>query len=261
MKSTRLRGPQDTMTTTITDRDTIIINNLPLVRYVVRSMTRYADASPIVDYEDLVGYGTEGLIKAVTTFDPARNTRFSTWAVLHIRATILEALRALDPLPRSLRAKGKAIERTRADLATRNGVWPDAAAVAAALGVSIAELQATLQLLSTSICSLHATNDAGSDDGGDTLLASLVDADPHLDPEHVLEARETRHLVLALLDRLPAREAQVLRLRYWQECDLQTIARLLGVSPSRISQLHTRALALLRAALNPMPAAAAATAA
>ena len=246
---------------TTADRDTIVINNLPLVRYVIGSMTRYTDASPILDYEDLVGYGTEGLIKAATTFDPARNTRFSTWAVLHIRTAVLDALRALDPLPRSLRAKGKAIERTSSELASRDGVWPDDAAVGAALGITIEDLQATQQQLSTSVCSLHAANEAATADGGHTLLTSLVDADPHLDPEHVLDVLERRRWVLTLVDRLPVREAQVLRMRYWQECSLQTIAQILGVSASRVSQLHARALDLVREALTRAPDVAAAVAA
>ena len=228
------------------ERDALVIKNLPLVRYVVGRMTRSADASAILDYEDLVGSGTEGLIKAVTSFDPAKNSRFSTWAVLHIRATVLDALRSLDPLPRSLRAKGKAIERISVDLASRCGTWPDDAAVAAALGMPVATLQATMRQLSVRVCSLHAVNESDGDDAGYALLSALADTDPHLDPELVLDVRETRRMVLALVDRLPEREARVLRMHYWQECTLQTIARVLGVSPSRISQLHSRALALLR---------------
>ena len=79
-------------------------------------MARHSNASSIVDYDDLVGYGTEGLIQAVDTFNPAYNVRFSTWAVMHIRTTIQDALRTLDPLPRSLRAKGKEIDRVSYEL-------------------------------------------------------------------------------------------------------------------------------------------------
>ncbi len=105
-------------------RAAMITTHLPLVRYVAGSMSRHAGASVIVDYDDLVGYGTEGLIEAVDTFNPAYNVRFSTWAVMHIRTTIQDALRSLDPLPRSLRAKSKEIDRVSYDLANRNGYWP-----------------------------------------------------------------------------------------------------------------------------------------
>jgi len=89
---------------TTLDRDAMITHHLSLVRYVAGTMARHANASSIVDYEDLVGYGTEGLIDAVESFNPADNVRFSTWAVMHIRTTIQDALRVLDPLPRSLRS-------------------------------------------------------------------------------------------------------------------------------------------------------------
>src|SRR5713226_2670300 len=106
------------------DREALITHHLPLVRYVAGSMARHSNASTIVDYDDLVGYGTEGLIDAVDSFNPTFNVRFSTWAVMHIRTTIQDALRSLDPLPRSLRTKSKEIDRVQTTLANEHGCWP-----------------------------------------------------------------------------------------------------------------------------------------
>ncbi|MBI2760348.1 MAG: sigma-70 family RNA polymerase sigma factor [Chloroflexi bacterium] len=103
--------PESSAEFTELHRDAMITKHLPLVRYVAGSMARHSNASSIVDYDDLVGYGVEGLIEAVDTFNPTYNVRFSTWAVMHIRTTIQDALRTLDPLPRSLRSKGKEIDR------------------------------------------------------------------------------------------------------------------------------------------------------
>src|SRR5487761_1253503 len=87
-----------------TNRESMIEHHLPLVRYVAGRMARHANAVTLLDYDDLVGYGTEGLVEAVDTFDPSYNVRFSTWAVMHIRTTIQDALRNLDPLSRSVRS-------------------------------------------------------------------------------------------------------------------------------------------------------------
>ena len=102
-------------------REAMISQHLPLVRYVANSMARHAGQSVLLDYDDLLSYGTEGLIAAVDSFDAERGLKFSTWAVMHIRTTIQDALRALDPLPRSLRAKGKEIDRVSATLAHAAG--------------------------------------------------------------------------------------------------------------------------------------------
>src|SRR5437660_4646797 len=122
------------------DRESMITHHLPLVRYVAGSMARHASASIIVDYDDLVGYGTEGLIDAVDSFNPQYNVRFSTWAVMHIRTTIQDALRSLDPLPRSLRSKSKEIERAQTSLANKHGQWPADKEVAQELGISLDRL-------------------------------------------------------------------------------------------------------------------------
>lgn len=231
-------------------REAMITKHLPLVRYVAGSMARHSHASSIVDYDDLVGYGTEGLIQAVDTFNPAYNVRFSTWAVMHIRTTIQDALRSLDPLPRSLRAKGKEIERVSYDLANRTGYWPRDEEVAAELGVPVQKLRATRRDINHTLVSLENVDESHGDEGSYSWLSSLADDDPETDPEASLDTSETHLILLEAIDRLPDREALVIRMYYKQGRSMRAIAEELGVSESRVSQLHARALKLLREALN-----------
>ena len=239
----------DTAARAAATRAALIAQHLPLVRSVAGRMPRHTGA--VVDYDDLVGYGTEGLIAAVDTFNPAYHVRFSTWAVLHIRTTIQDALRTLDPLPRSLRAKGKAIERASYDLANDQGQWPEEREVAAALGVPLAQLRTTLQQLRTVTVSLDVGADADGqdDDQSGSWAAAVADDDVAGDPQAALEQAATTALLLAAVDGLPARERLVVTAYYRQGRSMRAIAAELGVSESRVSQLHARALKLLRSHL------------
>jgi len=231
---------------TTTDRDTMITHNLPLVRYVAGSMARHASASSIVDYDDLVGYGTEGLIDAVDTFNPSYNVRFSTWAVMHIRTTILDALRSLDPLPRSLRAKSKEIDRAQSRLANEHGSWPSDGEVASELGISVDRLRHLQQDINRTVVSLDNVTDANGDDVGMSWLSSLAETDPEVDPESHLDETEMRVILRQAVDAQPEREQLVINLYYGQNRSMREIAERLNISESRVSQLHARAVKLLR---------------
>lgn len=229
-----------------TDRDTMITHNLPLVRYVAGSMARHASASSIVDYDDLVGYGTEGLIDAVDTFDPSYNVRFSTWAVMHIRTTILDALRSLDPLPRSLRAKSKEIERAQSRLANEHGSWPSDTEVASELGISMDRLRHLQQDINRTVVSLDNVTDPNGEDAGMSWLSSLAETDPEVDPESHLDETEMRVILKQAVEAQPEREQLVINLYYGQNRSMREIAERLSISESRVSQLHARAVKLLR---------------
>jgi RNA polymerase sigma factor FliA len=241
--------PQGTRAQAATGRAALIAKHLPLVRYVAGSLARRAGAAAIVDYDDLLGYGAEGLIEAVDTFDPTRGVKFSTWAVMHIRTTIQDALRALDPLPRSLRSKGKEIDRVSYDLANRTGCWPADADVAAELGVSVAKLRTTIQDISTVCVSLDAVEGGHGEDQGYSWMSSLADEDPEGDPDRALDAAETTVLLGEAVASLPERERALITAYYRQGRSMRDIGEELGVSESRISQLHARALKLLRASI------------
>ena len=155
---------------------------------VAHRFAHYATSSPILEYDDLVGYGCEGLITAVDTFDATRGVKFSTWAVFRIRTTILERLRALSPVPRTLRRLRTAIDQTRSELALQAGCWPADSAVAAALNLPLAQLRGVLQETDRVVVSLEHLM-GGKDTGeGDDTLVSLADDDPAGDPQQALAA-------------------------------------------------------------------------
>lgn len=234
------------------NRASMIAQHLPLVRYVAGSMARHASACTLVDYEDLVGYGTEGLIEAVDTFNPAYNVRFSTWAVIHIRTTIQDSLRALDPLPRSLRDKSKEIERARTELANRRGGWPADRDVAEQLGIGVDRLRRLQQDINRTVVSLESAIDTGDDGPGTNWLATLSDDDPECSPQEHLDNIEMRLILRQAVAAIPERERVVLTLYYGQMQNMRMISERIGVSESRVSQLHARALKLLRSEMNRM---------
>jgi RNA polymerase sigma factor for flagellar operon FliA len=248
----RRRGPLDCSPAALAAREAMITQHLPLVRYVANSMARHAGQSVLLDYDDLLSYGTEGLIAAVDSFDADRGLKFSTWAVMHIRTTIQDALRTLDPLPRSLRAKGKEIDRVAAALAHERGVWPELPTLAGALGQPLDALRKTLQDLGQSVVSLEQVDDGhngaatGGDEGGFSLLNLLADEDPAVSPEESLDRQELSRLLQAAVAALPPREEVLVDAHYRRGQSMRQISRLLGISESRVSQLHARAVKLLR---------------
>jgi RNA polymerase sigma factor FliA len=232
------------------DRDALIAHHLPLVRYVAGSMVRHSNASTIVDYDDLVGYGAEGLIDAVDSFNPIYNVRFSTWAVMHIRTTIQDALRTLDPLPRSLRSKSKEIEQVQFELANARGRWPSDDELADSLGISVEKLCRLRQIINRSEVSLEKATEGSGEEPGSNWLGSLADTDPEMDPEARLDNYGTRQLLREALGAIPERERCLLLLYYERNESMRKISNRMQVSESRVSQLHARALRLLRARMN-----------
>ncbi len=251
------------------ERQAMIARHLPLARYVANAMSRHTGQSVLLDYDDLLSYGIEGLIAAVDTFDAERGLKFSTWAVMHIRTTIQDALRTLDPLPRSLRAKGKEIDRVAADLAHSTGRWPELPEIADALGRPLDTLRRTMQALGHTVVSLEQVDDGhngaatGGDEAGFSLLNLLSDEDPEVSPSEHLDQRELSRLLIEAIHALPPREEILIDAHYCQGKSMREVSRMLYISESRVSQLHARAIKLLREfmqqalAVDPAPAPAA----
>jgi RNA polymerase sigma factor FliA len=233
-------------------RAAMIAKHMPLVRYVANAMARHAGQSVLLEYDDLLSYGSEGLIAAVDTFEEERGLKFSTWAVMHIRTTIQDALRTLDPLPRSLRAKGKEIDRVSAALAHAGGRWPEPVQIAEALGQPLDQLRKTMQDLGHSVVSIQQVDDGhngastSGDDNGFSLLNLLSDDDPEGSPSERLDRLEMSRLLRDAIAALPPREEVLIDAHYRRGQSMREVARLLGISESRVSQLHARAVRLLR---------------
>lgn len=229
-------------------REQLVARHLPLVRSVAGKMAHRTTASAVVDFDDLVGYGCEGLLTAIESFDPGLHFKFSTWAVLHIRTTIQDALRSLDPLGRRLRDKGKVIARAAQALADAQGAWPSDTQLAAALDLSLVQLQETQAELAVVSVSLDQ-GDTASDDDSASWCNRLVDPDPAGDPQSSLDRDQASRLLGAAIATLPARDRHIVHAYYQQGHSMRAIADRLDLSESRISQLHALILKQLRVAL------------
>ena len=239
-------GPPTRLPRATAYRAELIEQHLPLVHYVARRLASVAQRSAVVDYDDLVGYGVEGLVYAIEHFDPSRGVKFSTFAILHIRTTILDALRALDPVAPAMRRRGFQIEQTYTDLAQQHGTWPADGEVATALDLSVAQVRRCRQQTSRTSVSLDLVNEDRADGTGHSLLDSLADPDPAVNPATVVDQVALRRLLAQALATLPERDRGVLVAHYLEGERLWEIGQRLGISESRVSQLCARALKRLR---------------
>ncbi len=229
-------------------RDRLILTYAPLVKYVAGRLGAGLPAH--VDESDLVSYGLLGLIDAIERYDTDRDVKFETYAISRIRGAIIDELRSMDWVPRSIRSRARDIEKAITQLEAQLLRAPTDEEIAAKLGVSEDELdEALLEISRSSIAALDElwSNPTGS---GDTV--ALVDTleDPHaVRPGGELEATEVRELIGEAIAALPEREKLVITLYYYEELTLREIGEVLGVTESRVSQLHTKAILRLKARL------------
>lgn len=227
------------------DRDALIEQYAPLVKYVVG---RLAIALPaILDYEDILSYGTIGLIEALDRYDPSKGVKFETFAIARIRGAIIDALRALDRLPRSVRQKAKKLDQVTAQLTNELGREPTDEEIALALGVDLETYHQTL--IDTSWVTVSLDGLLDRDEQTDTGMTDLP-ADPNQEDFTLdIERRQLREALARAIRALPEREALILSLYYRDELTMREIADILEISESRVCQLHARALSRLRARL------------
>lgn len=222
-------------------RDRLVLHYAPMVKYVAG---RVGTGLPQhVDAADLVQAGIFGLLDAIDRFEPERGWKFETFAMQRVRGAILDDLRAQDWVPRSVRSKARAVQGALGRLEARLHRNPTDAEVAAEADLTLLELQSMYRELS--MTSVIALDDLVGGDGG--LSAADVLADEHApDPETVLESAETRRLLAEAVAGLPERDRTVVTLYYFENLTLAEIGTVLGVTESRICQLHTRAVLRLR---------------
>ncbi len=210
-----------------------------------------AGLPPHVDEADLISYGLGGLISAIERFDPSREIKFETDAITRIKGAILDELRALDWVPRSVRARARQIERANVKLEAKLQRAPTDEELAVELELTVEEFRASLlQIANSSISALDELWSA-PDSSGDSV--SLLDTlrDPTApDPERMVEQNELRDRIAGALERLPEREKLVIALYYYENLTLREIGEVLRVTESRVSQLHTKAVLGLRSHLS-----------
>ncbi len=226
----------------------VVREYMPLVRHAVNRVVAGASHSTILQYEDMVSCGVQGLIEAHRSYDPNRGAKFSTYALPRIRGSILDALRAAHPLPRSLQKVSSDIEKASAALYTDLGRSPTRAELAERMGLDLAELLTAAKASNIRVLSLEGLADI-TVNGATEKLTEMADDDPGVDPHTVAQQELLRRQLLQAVEALPDRERQIVRLYYIEARSLKSIGRAMEISESRASQLRHRAIRRLRSAL------------
>jgi RNA polymerase sigma factor for flagellar operon FliA len=225
-------------------RERLILHFAPLVKYVASRVATGLPAS--VEQADLVSYGMFGLIDALEKFDPARGNKFETYAIPRIKGAIIDELRAMDWVPRSVRFKAREIEKAVSDLESMLKRAPSEREVAERLGVSVSELHDVINQISfVSVLALDELLSVGNDRGEQVSLLDTL-ADKGTDPTLGVEGQETRALLAGAINSLSEREKIVVTLYYFEGLTLAEIGDILGVTESRVCQIHTKAVNQLR---------------
>ncbi|WP_199522413.1 RNA polymerase sigma factor WhiG [Geodermatophilus marinus] len=227
-------------------RDRLILHYAPLVKYVAGRVGSGLPAH--VEQADLVSYGTFGLIDAITRYQPSREVKFESYAMARIRGAIIDELRSTDWIPRSVRMRARQFERTVAALESRLQRSPSDEEVAAEMDMDVEEVRKFLGQLS--LVNVVALDELlGDDEGGAPRLVDTLQDSSALDPQAMAEHGEARQLLARAVEQLPEREKVVVSLYYFEGLTLADIGRVLGVTESRICQLHTKAVLHLRSRL------------
>jgi RNA polymerase sigma factor for flagellar operon FliA len=235
-------------------RDRLILTYAPLVKYVAGRLGSGLPAH--VDENDLVSYGLLGLIGAIERFDPDRDIKFETYAIARIKGSIIDELRAMDWVPRSVRSRARDIERAIAELERKLHRAPTDEEIAEKLGVSTDDLNDSLtEIGRSSIAALDELWTISSGGGGDQVaLIDTIEDTQGPEPQSELAQTELKEALGEAIARLPEREKLVVTLYYYEELTLREIGEVLGVTESRVSQLHTKAILRLKARLAGSPA-------
>ena len=229
-------------------RERLVVAYSPLVKYVAG---RLASGLPAhVDEADLISYGLVGLINAIERFDLGREIKFETYAITRIKGAIIDELRSLDWVPRSVRAKARAIEKANAKLENTLQRAPTDEEMAAELEMTIDEFNhALLQISNSTMAALDEMWTVGDASGDQVRLLDTLQDPGAPDPAAVMDQTELKDRIADAIVRLPEREKLVIALYYYESLTLREIGEVLGVTESRVSQLHTKAVLRLRSKL------------
>ncbi|MCL2740563.1 MAG: FliA/WhiG family RNA polymerase sigma factor [Oscillospiraceae bacterium] len=224
-------------------RERLIVEYSHLIKYVAGRLNIYFAST--VEFDDLVGYGVFGLIDAIEKYDLAKGVKFETYASLRIRGAIIDNVRNLDWVPRSLRQKGKDLEKAYSELEAELGRAATEEEACERLGVTKEHLGKLVG--EVSFASMVSLEEYLEQHFEIEPMTGQVDRDS--DPELSAEAEETKAILADAVDRLPDKEKTVVSLYYYDEMTLKEISKVMGVSESRVSQLHTKAIVRIRETL------------
>ena len=226
-------------------REQLIIEYAQLVKLVAGRLSMYLGHN--VEYEDLVSYGVFGLIDAIDKFNLEKNVKFETYASLRIRGSILDQIRKMDWIPRTVRQRQRKIDDAIKQVEMRTGKTVTDEQLAAELGISDDELTSwQSQLKVTNIVSLNEFEETGPEPVMDATHNSHC-----AQPEDVVSQEELKNMLIKALDNLTEKERRVIELYYYEDLTLKEISKILEVSESRVSQLHTKGLLKMRKVMGP----------
>lgn len=223
------------------DRTALIESHLAQVKFIAERLA--AKLPPSVHADDLIGAGVMGLLDAAEKFDPSRGVLFKTYAEARVRGAMLDHLREMDWAPRALRQRARQVEAAYREIEQERGRSATEEEVAAALNISLGELHELFSELRT----LNITDAQSKDE-----RSRAVRPEEAFDPLDEYQRREAQQQLAAAIERLPLRERQVIALYYLEELTMKEIGTVLGVTESRVSQIHTQAVLRLRAMLDPV---------
>jgi len=226
------------------NKDSLLTEHMPLVKRLAHHMK--AKLPPSVEVDDLVQAGMIGLLDAIGRYEETHGAQFETYAVMRIRGAMLDELRSSDWMPRTMRQDMRKIETAMTALQQKLGRPPSESEVAKSLKLSLADYQEMLS--EGGGHQLVYYEDFKNEDGSDSFLDRYAH-DEDADPLRALMDTDFRQAVIDAIDHLPPREKLLMGLYYEEELNLKEIGAVLGVSESRVSQLHTQAVARLRATL------------
>jgi RNA polymerase sigma factor for flagellar operon FliA len=221
------------------DREAVLRRHLPLVRRVVQRLA--SRKPPHIDVDDLMSWGIVGLLDAIDKYDPTKEALFSTYAQFRIRGAVLDHLRSLDWIPRSVRQKAAVIEKATRELEALHGRPASEEEIAAHLGLTLGEYQALLSKVGE--MALFSVDDFGGA-SSDVRFVNRDEADA--DPAHALLHHERVRLLAEAVRRLPEREQTVIALYYQEDLTMKEVGQVLGLTESRVSQIHSQAVLRLK---------------
>lgn len=246
MKGLVKRYKQDTQGVDGKLRDQLIMDYAPLIRFVAQRIASRLPSN--IDIDDLVSAGVIGLMDAIDKYDPSRDNKFKTYAEFRIRGAILDELRSQDWVPRSVRDKAKKIEKMYTELEQKLGRTVSDHEISDALGMSLDEYYETVSKVKA-VTLLSIDELTGQNQHDRKSLIECLENPGSRNPFNQLKSKGVREMLMKNIDELPEKQRLVLSLYYFEELNLKEIGRILEVTESRVSQLHTQAVEKLRTKL------------